>query len=146
LSELDLSNNKLEGDFPTQVLEAPLEILDLRFNAFTGEIPEILFKNDMLLTFLNNNQFTGELPEFGAVQLTYFTVANNGLTGPIPESIADITDAKELVFSGNNFTGTIPEDLCALDLDVLDFTDNPELDTTLGPNCKALLDAGILVI
>lgn len=146
LFELDLSNNQLSGPFPNDVLVAPLTFLDLRFNSFSGELPPALFQStDMDVIFLNDNQFSGVLPDFGNISTKYITLANNQFTGPIPVSIANVSGLKEILLLGNQFTGTIPEEICALDLDVLDVSDN-QLDLTLGPECQALLDAGVLTI
>lgn len=145
LYELDLSNNQLSGEFPVQVLQAPLLFLDLRFNNLTGTLPNDLFqRTDFDLLFLNNNQFEGTLPEFGNSSTLYLVLANNNFTGEIPASMAKWSKLKEVLLLGNQFTGTIPEELCRLDLDILDVTNNPGLNTTLGVDCQALADKGAL--
>ena len=52
---------------------------------------------------------------------------------------------KEILLLGNQLTGTVPESLCALDLDVLDVSNNPGLSGQLGPRCTALLQKEVLV-
>ncbi|CZT15103.1 uncharacterized protein RCC_01001 [Ramularia collo-cygni] len=151
LYEIDLSNNQLSGTFPTTVLDRPLAFLDLRYNAFSGEVPTQVFQPSSYqgysveVIFLNNNKFSGALPEFGAINSTYISLANNQFTGPIPASIANVVGLKELLLLGNQLTGTVPEALCELHLDVLDVSGN-NLDATLGPKCQALKAAGVLVI
>ncbi|KAF2173386.1 hypothetical protein M409DRAFT_48371 [Zasmidium cellare ATCC 36951] len=146
LFELDLSNNHLTGNFPLSVLSAPLTFLDLRFNELQGELPDDLFtKTDMDTIFLNDNNFSGKIPEAGNISTLYITLANNKFEGSIPASFANIEGLKEVLFLGNKLTGTVPEELCALELDVLDVSDN-QLDTTLGPKCQALKDKGVLVV
>lgn len=133
------------------MLAAGLSFLDLRFNAFSGEVPTQAFQPSSYqgyavdAIFLNNNQFSGALPAFGAINCTYISLANNQFTGPIPASIANVVGLKEILLLGNSLTGTVPEEICALDLDVFDVSDN-QLDTTLGPNCQAMADAGVLVV
>lgn len=66
LYELDLSNNKLSGTFPSGVLSASgLVFLDLRFNKLTGALPTNLSTKIPTLEYLllNNNQFSGNVPE-----------------------------------------------------------------------------------
>lgn len=146
-----MSNNQLDGPFPTTVLDAGLSFLDLRYNGFSGEIPAALFDPTSFqgysveAIFVNNNQFSGALPEFGAINSTYISLANNQFTGPIPTSIVNVVGLKEILLLGNQLTGTVPEEICALDLDVFDVSDN-QLDTTLGPNCQAMADAGVFVV
>lgn len=81
LFELDLSNNKLTGDFPTNVLKGKnLTFLDLRFNTFSGCVPPQVFKLDLDVLFINNNNLVQELPRnLGSITALYLTFANNRL-------------------------------------------------------------------
>ncbi|XP_054787724.1 uncharacterized protein At4g06744-like [Prosopis cineraria] len=109
--ELDLSNNKLEGYFPWQVLFAQqLIFLDLRFNSLTGLVPPLLFFLDLDVIFINNNNFFGNLPwNFGCTPSRYLTFANNKFTGPIPRSIGLASNTlTEVLFLGNQFSGCLP--------------------------------------
>ncbi|KXT03378.1 hypothetical protein AC578_3987 [Pseudocercospora eumusae] len=147
LSEIDLSNNRLNGLFPKKIFAAPLTFLDLRFNSFSGPLPKDLFNDkDMDVLFLNDNKFTGPIPETTTANVTYVTLANNLLTGSIPASLANNVGLKEILLSGNLLTGNVPEALCALPLDVLDVSGNPQLSGALGPKCKALLKKEVLNI
>ena len=68
--------------------------LDLSNNQLTGEIPsEIGSLTNLTLLTLNGNQITGEIPpEIGNLtNLEYLYLYNNQLTGVIPESICDLT-------------------------------------------------------
>ncbi|KAL5562451.1 hypothetical protein UlMin_032198 [Ulmus minor] len=110
LSDLDLSNNKLSGPFPTEIISATyLRFLDLRFNKFYGAIPPELFNLDLEIILLNNNNFGQQLPSnVGSTPALLFSVANNKLTGPIPQSIGLATHLVELVFLNNQLTGCLP--------------------------------------
>ena len=81
LFELDLSNNKLTGDFPASVLKAKnLTFLDLRFNTFSGCVPPQVFNLDLDVLFINNNNLVQTLPSnLGSITALYLTFANNRL-------------------------------------------------------------------
>ncbi|KAL9291958.1 putative leucine-rich repeat domain superfamily [Arabidopsis thaliana] len=110
LFELDLSNNKLSGEFPSSVLKATnLTFLDLRFNSFSGSVPPQVFNLDLDVLFINNNNLVQRLPEnLGSITALYLTFANNRFTGPIPGSIGDIKSLQEVLFLNNKLTGCLP--------------------------------------
>ncbi|KAJ0229201.1 Leucine-rich repeat-containing protein, partial [Hirschfeldia incana] len=110
LYELDLSNNKLTGDFPASVLKATnLTFLDLRFNAFSGSVPRQVFNLDLDVLFINNNNLVQKLPpNLGSITALYLTFANNRFIGPIPDSIGDIKYLQEVLFLNNQLTGCLP--------------------------------------
>ncbi|MED6176877.1 hypothetical protein PIB30_092584 [Stylosanthes scabra] len=112
--ELDLSNNKLCGQFPMETLQNNnLVFLDLRFNQLTGPIPSKLFDIHLDVIFINNNRFNQYLPEnFGNTIARYLTFANNQLCGPIPRSIGKAANTlTEVLFLGNNFDGCLPYEI-----------------------------------
>lgn len=147
-----------------------MTFLDIRFNNFEGEVPSEVFDMDLDVLFLNSNFFNGELPSnFWDTPAIYMTMAYNAFTGCIPEVNA-IKNLQEVLLLNNQFTGTlpvnwegtvnltvfdagtnqisggVPEALCGLEtLEVLNVTNNV-LTEPLGPNCQALLEAGILDI
>ncbi|XP_016650445.1 PREDICTED: leucine-rich repeat extensin-like protein 3 [Prunus mume] len=112
--ELDLSNNKLIGGFPNEVLAATnLTFLDLRFNSFAGSVTPEVFKLDVDVLFLNNNNFNQKIPDnLGSSPAHYFTFANNKFTGPIPRSIGQACKTLfEVLFLGNSLTGCLPYEI-----------------------------------
>ncbi|XP_061358555.1 uncharacterized protein At4g06744-like [Gastrolobium bilobum] len=112
--ELDLSNNKLVGEFPKVVVQATkLVFLDLRFNNFHGPVPSQLFNMDLDVIFINNNQLCQNLPDnFGSTPARYLTFANNQFTGPIPKSIGNASKTlTEVLFLGNKFEGCLPYEI-----------------------------------
>lgn len=118
LYELDLSNNKLSGPFPTVVLGmTDLIFLDLRFNSFSGAVPAQIFTRDLYVLFLNNNAFDQTLPDnLGNTHVLYLTLANNKFTGPIPRSIAGAPSTlTEVLFLNNRFSGCLPYEIGLLD-------------------------------
>ncbi|GMN37697.1 hypothetical protein TIFTF001_007042 [Ficus carica] len=116
LYELDLSNNKLTGPFPKQVLQAKnLTFLDLRFNNYAGPIPADVFKLDVQVIFLNNNNFEQNIPDsIDKTPALYLTFANNKFTGPIPRSIGfgnTSNNLLEVLFLNNKLSGCLPYEI-----------------------------------
>ncbi|KAK1476750.1 CocE/NonD family Hydrolase [Colletotrichum tamarilloi] len=168
LWEIDVSNNKLSGPFPTGVFDLNLTFLDLRFNEFSGPIPKEAFNLDLDVLFLNDNKFSGSIPSnVGSSPVIYLTLANNKLNGSIPKSIGNMKNVQEILLLGNDLSGSLPKDYSIKNLTVFDASDNklsgsvPEglckLDTlgvlnltsnnfsgTLGPACTALLKNHVL--
>ncbi|KAH7556302.1 hypothetical protein J3E72DRAFT_185534 [Bipolaris maydis] len=174
LFEIDLSNNQFSGPFPQNLLRAnQLTFLDLRYNKFSGPIPGNVFTAypDLDALFLNDNKFSGQIPnEIGAFPGSYIVLANNHLSGPIPDTLGNAGSLLEFMASGNKLfgsipgsigsianltlfdvsnnklTGTIPETLCASkSLQVLNVTGN-RLSNDLGPICQASKANGILLM
>ena len=81
---------------------------------------------------VNKNELSGSIPN-GAItmlkSLNYLFVGNNNLTGVIPEALADYTmnNIRLVDFSGNNFSGPIPN-----------LTANPSISTVLLDDNKLL--------
>nr|CAD1824917.1 unnamed protein product [Ananas comosus var. bracteatus] len=113
--ELDVSNNKLTGAFPADVLCLNnATFLDLRFNGYVGAVPPQVFVLSMLqVLFLNNNNFTGQLPaDLGLTPAQYLTLANNKFTGPIPSSIGQAANTLlEVLFLNNLLSGCLPYEI-----------------------------------
>lgn len=111
LYELDLSNNKLLGPFPSTLLQLnQLFFLDIRFNLFAGSIPGNIFGLGLDVLFLNNNGFSQALPaDLGRTPVLYLTLANNKFTGPIPASICNTSETLiEVLFLNNQLSGCLP--------------------------------------
>uniref|UniRef100_A0A6N2LYP2 Protein kinase domain-containing protein n=1 Tax=Salix viminalis TaxID=40686 RepID=A0A6N2LYP2_SALVM len=89
LMSLDFSHNKFQGPIPSDISKRLpyITILDLSYNNFSGEIPS----NIVNLSFLNSprldhNHLTGNNPtQIGQLdRIKVFSVANNQLSGPLP--------------------------------------------------------------
>ncbi|KAE8721764.1 putative leucine-rich repeat containing protein [Hibiscus syriacus] len=112
--ELDISNNGFTGTFPTTVIGIKdLSVLDIRFNSFAGEVPPEIFNQALEVLFINDNDFTAKLPEnFGSTPVLYLTLANNRLTGPIPQSIRNLNSTLvEVLLLNNKLSGCLPYEL-----------------------------------
>ncbi|KAK1292784.1 Uncharacterized protein QJS10_CPB17g02345 [Acorus calamus] len=114
LYELDVSNNKLSGNFPMAVFQIKNPVfLDLRYNNFCGYVPPEVFTLPLDVLFINNNAFDQSIPSnLGASPVAYLTLANNRFTGSLPTSIKNVSSTlKEILFLNNNLTGCLPYEI-----------------------------------
>ncbi|KAI3759895.1 hypothetical protein L1987_50280 [Smallanthus sonchifolius] len=135
LINLDLSNNKIEGNIPNWIwedgngglsyvnlshnrltgLEEPynfrdLYVLDLHSNYLTGVFP-ILPQTAAFIDY-SNNLFNSSLPESIGRNLWFayvFSVSNNALNGVIPQTICNAPYLTILDLSNNQLNGSIPQ-------------------------------------
>lgn len=120
LTSLDLSYNSITGSLPVTLLEiisTELVEIILNNNKLTGSIHTELLSNTLVYCNLNNNNFSGTLlPDFfnHSVQLEYFSISNNYVTGQLPTSLYQSKRLTELNFYSNQFSGEIIEELCFL--------------------------------
>ena len=131
--ELDLANNRLMGEMPTELGSlANLMVLDLRgdfssdnSNKLTGNIPaELGNLINLRVLNLDDNQLTGEIPaELG--NLTDLRVLNishwswdgcgyGQLTGEVPPELGNLVNLRQFRLTGNQLTGRIPTELGSL--------------------------------
>jgi Leucine-rich repeat (LRR) protein len=154
LRVLDLGFNKFSGALPD--LRSLLFLQDLRIqgNAFTGDIPDTLGALPLKRLYLGDNAWTeGPIPVFiytmtqletlsmprakrsqsisGAIgsliNLTLLDVAENTLTGTLPEQFLGMGTITEFTAQLNQLTGALPDfttwrSLVTLDLAENDFT------------------------
>ncbi|KQJ90086.1 putative inactive receptor-like protein kinase At1g64210 [Brachypodium distachyon] len=101
LTHLYVDGNRLSGPLPGSSVSQlrKLLVLDVSRNDFSGELPAGLSAVHGLKRFIaNDNQFVGTVPDFNLPSLENFTVSNNNLTGPIPQSLQRFGSES---FSGN---------------------------------------------
>uniref|UniRef100_A0ACD5YEQ7 Uncharacterized protein n=1 Tax=Avena sativa TaxID=4498 RepID=A0ACD5YEQ7_AVESA len=114
LRTLNLSSNGLHGEIPASLGRLRrLRILELSDNLLSGTLP-VNLSSCISLTFmaLDNNKLGGRIPPVLGERLTSLTriwLLNNSFTGPIPASLANLSDLQYLVLSKNQFVGPIPE-------------------------------------
>lgn len=99
---LDLSNNALVGDLPTDLGNfGRLKLLDVARNNLSGQLPNELDKLIGLEYLdLSNNNFTGSIPDKLSLNLRIFNVSNNNLEGTVPENLRNFPDTA--FHPGNN--------------------------------------------
>ncbi|CAN1344932.1 Receptor-like protein 12 [Linum perenne] len=137
LSELDLSDNNINGLVPRWIMESTtlvhlnlshnnlvgfevhrfssrdFEVFDMHDNQFEGNLPFIPSSSyiDSYIDF-SHNHFSGSFPtEFFNNQYFrafFLSLSNNRFTGIIPTSICNLANLEVVDFSNNYFNGTIP--------------------------------------
>ncbi|GFZ08575.1 kinase family with leucine-rich repeat domain-containing protein [Actinidia rufa] len=109
LQFLWMTDCNLIGEIPDSFSNlSSLEYLDLSYNKLQGPIPEGLFQlKNLSIVYLYRNQLSGEIPTpIESLGLTEFDLSMNNLTG-----LHSKLEAFEI--SDNEFTGNLPENLCA---------------------------------
>ncbi|XP_058198319.1 putative receptor-like protein kinase At3g47110 [Rhododendron vialii] len=133
---LDLSNNKLTGTIPAQLLglsslsigvnlsynsltgSLPVEVgnlgvltaLDVSYNTLSGEVPSELGSCLALQQlYMQGNLFQGTIPYIGNLSsLQCLDLSNNSLDGQIPPYLVNISSLLNLNLSYNNLEGEVP--------------------------------------
>ncbi|GLT99577.1 hypothetical protein SLE2022_170080 [Rubroshorea leprosula] len=118
LRVIDLSHNKLKGEFPVWLLQNNLDLkfMNLRNNSFAGQFYLPYRLGNMVWLDLSENQFTGKLPKDVGDKLPslqYLNLSLNHFEGALPSSLGNMHDLFGLDLAFNNFSGEIPKELVA---------------------------------
>ncbi|XP_057724562.1 receptor-like protein 15 [Arachis stenosperma] len=112
LDYLDVSSNRFDGSIPSSIGEMSTLIdLDLSYNNFSGNVPKHFFKGCISLQSLlvDNNNFNGTFPSFvRSPNLTRITASRNNFEGQITEEMCVLIRLLALDLSYNNFSGALP--------------------------------------
>ncbi|MDW8850108.1 hypothetical protein SD960_08405 [Flavobacterium sp. MMLR14_040] len=113
VSSLDLYNNNLKGQIPTEIGKLIfMERLYLHNNFLSGPISSGIFELKSLKTlYLRANSLSGSIPlEIEQLNaLTGIAIGINNLDGNIPNSIGTLNNLSWLQIELNNFSGPIPD-------------------------------------
>jgi len=118
LTYLDMSFNRIEGEWPACVLGPNIEIFTIEGNYLTGELPAELPANERLRHFdiswqeeEEGKRLGGEVPDFRAwSNLGFLGLSRNNMGGEFPLLPSTI---RSLHLDDNNFNGTLPVSLAA---------------------------------
>ncbi|KAK6228928.1 hypothetical protein SCA6_017879, partial [Theobroma cacao] len=132
LREVDLSHNKLNGVFPSWLLQnnSDLKFLNVRNNSFTGRFDLPLHPmNRMVYIDVSCNHLEGQLPKDLGMKLSnleFLSFSKNYFEGELPPSTGGMRKLQRLDLSFNNFSGQVPKELAAYctSLDILVLSNN----------------------
>jgi len=117
LDRLGLDENDLSGPLPDSIYELNLlRFLLLDKNSLTGTISSSMNNMTSLKSVkLNENMFHGTIPNMTGLSLDKFEVRSNNFTGVIPVIGTD-ESRYTFDFSYNDFTGTLPNYYCEVNV------------------------------
>ncbi|GLJ12850.1 hypothetical protein SUGI_0199030 [Cryptomeria japonica] len=110
LSEIDLSDNNLEGFIPSSLGGlSNLQDLHLSSNKLNGSIPSTLGNLSKLYRLdLSSNKLNGSIPSTlgNLSKLDMLALQDNSLGGPVPTSFAKLSKLQGLFLANNRLNGT----------------------------------------
>ncbi|KAJ0737861.1 putative protein kinase RLK-Pelle-LRR-XI-1 family [Helianthus annuus] len=152
LERMHFGENHISGSIPDYIANfTDLKVLDLSLNQFSGLIPPELGKRTAFVTFnLFGNNLVGSIPQdMNLTKMEEFRVAqnmlsghlpnaicvsrllkklggaNNFFSGPVPKSLKNCTSLRRVWLNGNQLTGNISEDLGIYpEMDYIDLSNN----------------------
>jgi Leucine Rich Repeat (LRR) protein len=114
LEYLDLHANDMSGPLPAVWNTPKLRIFRAEDNRISGELPAQLLNQPSLEEFfVHNNDLSGKLPTTLSPMLRAVLMANNHLSGPIPEEFGLLKKLTDLRLNRNQLTGSIPKSLAS---------------------------------
>ncbi|XP_051139023.1 probable LRR receptor-like serine/threonine-protein kinase At3g47570 [Andrographis paniculata] len=123
LEYLFFSANKLYGDFEfisSLTNCTKLKVLAVSVNLLNGTLPDSIANLSRQLTYLSlaGNGMYGGIPSGieNLVNLNFVSLRNNSLSGTIPSSIGNLVKLQTLYLEVNKLTGDIPHSLGSLSL------------------------------
>lgn len=117
LKHLDLSRNKLGGEFPSFLQKncGNLETLLLTDNELEGSIPGWVGSSlpQLKNLHLSNNKLSGTIPDtlYSLDKLKTLKMDENNLSGTMSKNIGDLRKLQSLYVNHNNLGGEIPVEL-----------------------------------
>lgn len=112
LSEIILHGNELTGTIPNFLSNVAMKI-DIHSNKLTGPIPPDVAENSYYLD-LSNNLLGPTIPTdlfINTLIKELLDLSSNRFSGPLPD-LPRSTGAASIIFSHNEFNGTIPRSFC----------------------------------
>ncbi|XP_047330880.1 receptor protein kinase TMK1-like [Impatiens glandulifera] len=113
LTDLRLDFNNLEGELPAGFSGSSIQNLWLNGQQGTsqlnGSLAVLQNMTHLKQVWLHNNAFSGPLPDFsGLLILQDFSVRDNRITGPVPDSLTKIDSLKVVNLTNNLLQGPTP--------------------------------------
>ena len=117
LIEFIVYANHINGEIPVGLGNlSRLEALGLGENELVGMIPsEITKLENLQWVRLENNRIYGSIPpEFGRLRINRLYLHGNNLSGPIPDSLGNVSGLQHLKLSANTLSSGIPQSMWSL--------------------------------
>ncbi|XP_047317777.1 receptor protein kinase TMK1-like [Impatiens glandulifera] len=129
LTNFSCSSCNIVGGLPDFYGNLPsLMSLKLSYNKLSGPIPESFRDLSLQILWLNDQDGGGMTGTIDVIKsmtsLTEVWLHGNQFTGSIPDEIGDLTSLKQLNLNGNKLVGMIPSSLALMDLHLLDLNNN----------------------
>ncbi|CAB9496429.1 LRR receptor-like serine threonine-protein kinase [Seminavis robusta] len=149
LTSLQIYENRLTGNIPSEVGLFPMEVVYLHRNQLNGSLPVELFSHTSLrILLLGHNDFTGTFPS----EIGLLTSLKGGLylghthiSGTLHSEIALLSTLKEIDLSFTNMHGTLPEEVYTGLTDLRAFSgNNCNFSGTISSSLGLLTDLGWL--
>lgn len=148
LTRLNISNNQMSGEIPTEIVNATaLQEFVASNNKLSGSLPSTLGALVNLRSFeVNNNTLTGQIPS--SVRdlrlMERFVLSRNNLSGALPLELGQMVNLRVLALDSNGFSGAAPEALTTLArLQILRLQSN---QFTTIPNVSGITPLTILAV
>jgi Leucine-rich repeat (LRR) protein len=128
LEALSLVDMGITGSIPSQLGQLDnLVNLNLQGNKFSGQVPSSIWTLGLSNLNLAQNDLSGPLPNFplNLVGLVEFSLSQNNFSGSIPPSVSNLIALNFLDLSSNQIGGEIPPELFELpSVFSIDISDN----------------------
>ncbi|KAF8100969.1 hypothetical protein N665_0212s0013 [Sinapis alba] len=110
VTDLILTNNRIKGTLPQNLVFPNLYTVDLSSNNFEGPFPR--WTTNATNIYLYQNNLSGPLPlNIGALmpRMGWLYLFDNSFTGEIPSSLCEVTELYNLNLRNNRFSGSFPK-------------------------------------
>ncbi|CAI5508288.1 unnamed protein product, partial [Closterium sp. Naga37s-1] len=119
VTQLDLSDQDLEGTIPTASIASLVTLVELKLhdNSIEDDLPAGFGSLTALsILTLGRNEITGSIPTgYSQLQkLRFLLLSDNRLSGQVPSELGALTDLEALDLSKNWLSGSIPKEVIAL--------------------------------
>ncbi|CAI9273907.1 unnamed protein product [Lactuca saligna] len=141
---VDLSDNSFYGPLPSSFNRPDIDFLDLSTNHLSGSLqqflcPKIQESRQLKVLNLANNNLSGAIPDCWVNwdSLYVLNLENNRLSGGIPRSVGEVPSLRSLNIRRNNLSGKIPMSvMSSRSLLIIDLADNELTGITLNPKWR----------